>query len=371
MACPTPKIPTGDPLSEFTEAGLSLSPTFIDFAVRWLSGTGFSAQCWANQLSEQRGNERVLMDDAAEYRLQRLLLDEQGQALIDRVYDWFTRLATGRTEALEELHTRCHFIAVVGIPRTGGSYLTSEIFRALAYEPQQVPAAIAHDGFPDARPFSMFGHNNSWIDCLLSIGEYLVLLELFFAGGCGGTRTVVPKKATKAVYAGGLFKHVFGADAEYLITVRHPLACCISTYDKSGGLPPDGRFKVRSAIERWIRRDLCLTGISAEELAGMDYFEAYARYWEQFHIALALSGLVAHRNYRVIPYGSESMEATARRFHEHYGSARPITRFLSSAGQHKRHPQWVARSKEAIARVDSVWHLLGLEFPKDALLSCT
>lgn len=350
-----------------TEADLHLSPTFIDFVVRWLSGARFEEQRWPNQLSEELWNPLPRMEAAAEFRLQRLLLDPEGQSIIDRVYEWFVSLATGRMDDLKALHGRYHFIAIVGIPRTGGSYLTSEIFRALDYESRQVPAAVAHDGFPNARPFSLYEQENSWIDGLMSISEYLVTLELFFARDCRESRIIVPKKVTKAIYSSGLFKCVFGPRAEYLVTVRHPIACCISTYEKSGGLPTDGKMKVRSAIERWIGRDLHETGVRFADLPTMDYFDAYVRYWEQFYITLALSGMLARRDYSVIPYGKEAMEQTAQRFHARYNSKEKPAEFMVSPGLRARHPDWVVRAQKAVARVTDVWNLVGLEFPQAAL----
>jgi hypothetical protein len=62
---------------------------------------------------------------------------------------------------------------------------------------------------------------------------------------------VVPKKFTKAVYNFPLIKELLGSLSEYIMTLRHPLSIIQSTLDKRGGLPEDGKFKVRSVIERW------------------------------------------------------------------------------------------------------------------------
>lgn len=96
---------------------------------------------------------------------------------------------------MKPFHYRYNFICVVGTPRHGGSYVTKQLFRALE---SMIP---------------------------------------------------VTKKATKAAYQGGFFDRVLGPNAEYIITLRHPIPACISTYEKSGGLPADGRLAVRGNIE--------------------------------------------------------------------------------------------------------------------------
>jgi len=125
---------------------------------------------------------------------------------------------------------------------------------------------------------------------------------------------------TKSIYAGGFFHRVLGEGTEQVLTVRHPVASCVSTYEKSGGLPVDGCFSVRSNIEEWCRRDLQHTGCSAEQLKSMDYFDVYLRYWEQYHVSLAMTGLSASRDLRVVAFSKAALQSSAQAYHDHYGS---------------------------------------------------
>jgi hypothetical protein len=189
------------------------------------------------------------------------------------------------------------------------------------------------------------------------------MVELYFKGVDADQPIVVPKKLTKGVYAGGFFNAVFGPKVEYVVTVRHPIANCVSTYDKSGGYPADNRMKTRSNLETWVRRDLLATGLSINEFEKLSYFEAYVRYWEQYHINLALSGLLANRSITVVPFGKAQMENTANNFHRRYNSPRVASTFVAFDGLVNKHSEWMDRSEQAIARVAGVWDLVGLPFP--------
>ncbi len=352
-----------------TANDLPPSPIFVDFLARFLSARGISEETWHDQLSEQLSDAPRRMRERAGGQLQSVAIDGAAQQAIRSAYGWFRELATSNLDALRTLHERYRFIAVIGIPRSGGSYLIAELFSALGYEPSSVPAALAHDGFPEAGPTVFMPRHNGWMRTMLTTGEYIAMLELFFADR-RGSRIHVPKKLTKAIYQSGFFKQILGRDAELVVTVRHPLACCVSTYEKSGGLPPGGTFTDRSTIEHWIRRDLLSAGTSAEELATLDYFSAYLGYWEQYYTALAMSGLVRNTRTTVIAFGAARMQDLAARWHGRFASGRAPAKFLTRAGLQDLHPEWLHRSLDAIERVGSLWQRMGLAFPGAELDEC-
>jgi hypothetical protein len=361
------KISVANPAVE----NLPVSPVFIDFIARWLDQQGFANERWPNQRSEALYNSRATMQSRAQWRLERILSNEIAQKAIEDVYQRFGEMAAGHLDEVKRIYKRHQFLAVVGIPRTGGSYLTAELFSALGYDPTAVPAAIAHDGFPDAQPMAIRRGKNTWMAMMLGMSEYLAIVELFFAAKKSVSPLHVPKKLTKAVYAGGFFNAVLGEKAEYFITIRHPIAACISTYEKSGGLPSDGQFRARSTMEKWIKRDLICTGVSNEEFREMEYFSAYVRYWEQYYIHFALGGLTTGRQRRIVPFSQRCMGETTQLFHARFSSGRKITDFVSSVRLDSRHPQWIKRGDEALERVAAVWRLVGIPFPSDELAQCS
>ncbi len=361
--------PLIDSAIKLTASDLPPSAVFLDFLARFVEGRGFTEESWHRQRSEELSEAPRQARERAGERLTRLALDGTARAATESAYGWFHELATANLDALRRLHERYRFIVAIGVPRSGGSYLIAELYSALGFEPSSVPAAIAHDGFPEAGPTVFMPRHNGWMRTLLSTGEYIAMLELFFARS-GAGRIDVPKKLTKAIYASGFFKQLLGRDAEFVVTVRHPLACCISTYEKSGGLPPGGVFAERSTIEHWVRRDLLSVGTSREELASLDYFSAYLRYWEQYYTSLALSGLVRNARTTVIGFGAARMQALAAHWHDRCASGRSPASFFTRAGLQDRHPQWLPRSLEAIERVAGLWRLMGIPFPLAELGEC-
>ena len=343
-----------------------LSHVFIDFLSRWIDGGSFDREHWSNQTHEVL-NSDSMPRRSANVRLDRLTLSREAKIIIGNVYDRFSDLCSGKSEILKELHRRFKFLVVVGIPRNGGSYLTAELFSALGHDPEEVPSAIAHDGFPEAAPFSYQQDSIGWIRFLMSVSEYMTILDLFFREDVKECQIVVPKKLTKAVYAGGFFNTILGPSAEYLITVRNPIDCCVSTYELSGGLPENGQFAIRSAIERWVERDIIKTWPGKDEELPKEYFSSYVRYWELYHMNLATCGLLAQRNYKIVPYSAATMTETANHFHERFGSGREASRFLEVKDDLNKHKDWYERAKVALDRVASVWDFAGLVLPKSIL----
>jgi hypothetical protein len=348
---------------------LPISPTFIDFLARSLDRIEFCDETWPDQVSEAMNRRQRSIRSMAQWRLERLMSDEAAQEAIDRVHQLFTELMTGELTSLERIHRRHRFLVVVGVPRTGGSFLTAALFSSLGYQPTRVPAALAHDGFPDAQPLALRAGKNTFLSTMRSISEYLLMVEMYFA-----TRNdepiFVPKKLTKAIYAGDAFNMVLGQEAEYWLTIRHPIAACISTYEKSGGLPANGLFQTRSTIEKWISRDLMYTGVNRREIKEMSYFDAYVRYWEQYYINLAIGGLTKGRTFTVVPFSKISIERTADLFRARFKTDMRQGEFISSVRLDARHPSWTARANDALSRVAAVWRLVGLPFPANEIAQC-
>ena len=354
---------------KLSDRELPASPAFITFLADILMGGRAGPEIWSDQTSEAllrwETGEPQRVAKAADFVMQ----SPRGRELVAKAYSVLVSLLTGDPQPLTALHSRFQFINVAGIPRTGGSYLTAELYRSIGMAPERVPSALAHDSFPEAGPFELTEGVNSWIVTLKTTAEYLVMVETFFADRAARSDgIVVPKKLTKGLYAAAFFQRVFGPHSSYLLTVRHPVAACISTYEKSGGLPEDRRPAVRSNIEEWCRRDLQHTGCGAEQFRTMDYFDAYLRYWEQYHMLVTTTGLSGAPNLRIIGYGSEALHSVAQQCHHLHGSNLRALPFRASCNATQRHPEWVQRARPAIERVRAAWRVVGLEFPMEEVI---
>lgn len=354
---------------KLTDREFPVSPVFIDFLHRYIEGHGFEAS-WHDQLSEElipaQADER---QKAAVAVADHVLQHPVGQKAIIRSYELLTALLVGQPEKLRSFHERYRFICIVGCPRHGGSYLTKQLFLAVGLDPDQVPNAIAHDGFPDAAPFSFKENYNSLTTMIQNMAEYLAMTEVFFANSrLFDNRVIVPKKATKAAYQGAFFNTAFGPDTEYIITLRHPLAACISTYEKSTGLPADGKFKVRGNIEEWARRDNEFAGADPGTILDQDYFDVYLRYWEHYHCNLVLTGLAANkRNWKLVVYGRDSMMKVAQDWFVRFRNKGQVEDF-KVFDKRDHHPEWRPRAEAGIRRVAATWEGIGLQFPIDEVM---
>jgi hypothetical protein len=353
---------------KLTDKEFPVSPVFIDFLHRSIQEKSFDAS-WHDQLSEELIPAKPDEAQKAAVAVAEQVLEHPlGQKAIYRSYELLTALLIGQPDKLRFLHERYRFICIVGCPRHGGSYLTKQLFLALGINPDQVPNALAHDGFPDAGPFQFKENYNSVTTMTQNMAEYLAMVEVFFANSrLFDNLLVVPKKATKAAYHGAFFNTVLGQGTEFVITLRHPVAACMSTYEKSTGLPADGKFQVRGNIEEWARRDIEFTGTDSAKLFDQDYFEVYLRYWEQYHLNLALTGLSASRNWKIVVYGRESMMTLAQDYFRRFrnrGNAEEFKVFDKRA----LHKNWRGAAEAAIRRVSDAWRTVGLQFPVEEVM---
>ncbi len=355
---------------KLSDRELPVSPVFVHFLAQVLEKLPFDRQVWAEQRSETLSSNEIDLNRIADAAT--LVMGSAfGRERLARAYSLLFALLTGDLGPLSELQSRFHFVTCIGIPRTGGSYLTAELYRALGMVPEHVPSGLAHDSFPEVEPFQLQPGINSWVVTLKTMAEYLTMVEIFFGDRKSHRgRIVVPKKLTKAVYAGGLFHRVLGQGAAHVLTVRHPVASCVSTYEKSGGLPADGRFSVRSNIEEWCHRDLKHIGCSVGQLNRMDYFDAYLRYWEHYYLSLALTGLSASRHLQVVAFGKDALQSAAQNHHDLYGSGLHASEFHTSDKARRLHPEWLERAHPAIDRVEAAWKSVGISFPMEEIDLC-
>ena len=354
---------------KLSDRELPVSPVFIDFLHHIVAEIPFEGAVWGDQLSEAMSQEQERLIGSANRNAATVLAAPSGQQAIGRAYELLVALMTGNVDPIKDIQLKFHFVNIIGVPRNGGSYLTKEIYRARGFHPDRVPNVIAHDGFPEAGPFRFERGVNSWMTSLQTMAEYLTMVDIYFGRAKPHSgKIVVPKKLTKGTYAGGFFQRVLGQAVENILTVRHPVTSCISTYEKSGGMPADGRFAVRGNIEEWVRRDLNYTGVDVEDIAKMPYFNAYLRYWELYHYYVATTGISANREISVVAYGKERMEELAKSFYYRFGHRNPQPEAFEVFNNRDRHPEWMKQAEPVVRRVAEVWASVGLPFPLDEVM---
>lgn len=284
-------------------------------------------------------------------------------------------LLAGQYGAIRRYLAPLHYAFVIGYPRSGGSYLTKELLRTVGLDHTRVSEALAHDGFPELREtwFDAVGNRPYYFlqESIFQVAEFLVISGLYYrrkTQAQSDGRWLVPKKMHRMVYWAGSLKMLLGQGrADYLVTVRHPLPSCISAWEKSGGLPPDGLFPAaqpRSAIEHWVLRDLVRLGYPLEQIRAMPYFDAVRVSWTDYYTRMASSGLFLgdRKEVRILPYGRSALEEVVADYRSGRADAaapEPFATYHKADG----HPEWIAAGDAAVQAVAGAWSALGLSFP--------
>jgi len=113
---------------------------------------------------------------------------------------------------------------------------------------------------------------------------------------------------------------------------------------------------------------LIYTGAEPEEIAEMDYFDAYLRYWEQYNYYVATTGLSANRAISIVAYDKDRMEGLIKSFYYRFGNINPEPEPFEVFDKRDRHPDWIAKAEPVIKRVSEVWATVGLTFPLEEVM---
>ncbi|TDX58907.1 hypothetical protein [Orenia marismortui] len=158
------------------------------------------------------------------------------------------------------------FYFIVGVGRTGGTYLMKEVSKALEFPMKKLLPSIIHDTLPSAG-FIMDGLDrdkvgwtniekwnigwrkpNNYFNLLFEIASFLVYIKRTV----GNQKKIVKKKDWLCLCL-NLLDEIFGEQANYIITVRHPAAITASKLDKQGalGVRVNNKEKRRRLFKIW------------------------------------------------------------------------------------------------------------------------
>lgn len=366
---------------QFSAEHFPASPAFAHFLHYATTGEHAfdTLHDWGNQVTESLWRNR---DNSPEHRAMVQSMVNQaintplGRNLATKAYNLFGDFLVGNPNALMNLRQSHRHIFVVSAPRHGGSYLTKELLRATGIDPLSVPVYMGHDGYPSARPDWYVNHDDESVPMtrrtMQQTAEWMVMAHWFFRDNrpVDGMPTIV-KKGLKMVYAAPFFRGTFGPQSEWVVAVRHPAASCISTYEKSGGLPKDGLFpkSPRSTIEHWIMDSWTFEGVTPEQVSTKSYFSAYLHYWIRYHQWMATGGLFANnRHLTILAYHPDIMESFIRKQRERFGASDLFPeKFLAKPRAALEHPDWISEAAAPIQDMQTLWRSFGVEFPSHIL----
>ncbi len=350
-----------------TDTEIPVTSSFIKFIYSTIKGEPYYTANWFRQEDESLAYDESTVKDL-NAKAHAIASDPSGSQYLLRAYRIFRELLLGKTHLLGEV-SKFRFFFVIGFPRTGGTYLTKQLFVARGVDYEGVQNALAHDGFPHLSYSTFTKKGNAYTNGLMQLAEYFTMVEVFFGKRIDPSNRgsmIVPKKFTKAVYNFDLIRELFGSNAEYIITLRDPLAVCQSVLDKSGGLPPGGKFAVRGNIESWALDDWVHWGMPEKQVLQMDYAECIIGYWKRFHLQMAMAGIPKMPTACIVPYGQEHMTGYTRQLFSRFGLKRDPENF-KKAEPPRFSAEVEKQARNAVEEVASFWKSLGMEFPVDAL----
>lgn len=352
---------------KLSDSQFPVSPVFIEFLHYHFTGKDYNYK-WDDQLNENLSSAAYNTQSTANSALNLLIQNPEARDAIMRSYQYMISLLIGDLKLLREFQNKYKFICTLGVPRTGGSYLTKQLYNSLGLAEKKVPSSIAHDGFPSCVPFKLADSYNSYTNMLKHLSEFMVMVEMYCKNfPIHENRIIVPKKSFRMSQYAALFNEIFGKLSEYIITIRHPISACISSYEKSGGFPEDGQFTVRSNIEDIIRQDLEFIGYDEKIIRKTNYIDVYVLYWEYYYSHVFLTGLMRNKNIRVVPFEKESMHGMANSYFARFNSCSRPDEFYVKNYQ-DLHSAYRKKSENAIRRVSHTWALVGMDFPTAQIL---
>ena len=352
-----------------SDADLPSSAVFVEFLYCDLTGEPFYVGSWHAQEEESLSLFEGRFDRLKE-KTRFVIGNPQGRRRIRQSRVYFKEMLTGRPKTIKALQ-RYRFYLVMGIPRSGGTYLIKQLFRAAGMDYTKVPAALAHDGFPNLGTAGLLEQGDRFSACgVLQLAEYLTMVDTYFgkSGGASERRPiVVPKKFTRGVYGFSLIHALLGEAAQYIITLRHPLSMVQSVLDKSGGMPDGNVFALRSAIERWALDEWLSWGVQGDRVKEMSYVDVLLGYWKRYHFQIAMNAIPAIAGTRILVHDAVNMKRAARKFYEAFGSSLDPEPFKQAATPGFA-PGDRRKSDVAVRQVAHFWQSLGLAFPLKAVL---
>lgn len=170
---------------------------------------------------------------------------------------------------------------VIGEVRTGGTYIFSELCRALNIDHEDLHSNIVHDSVPDYEPLFFFNENPQMREvALFELAQYLV----WSRSTQSQAKAMVHKRIAYA-HSLKMLDMVFGDLGLYLITVRHPMAVADSFRKLENRTMLWARRGVKPQLPAlWIPGILKYFPFSSSELDRMNFWELSLYRWASYYM---------------------------------------------------------------------------------------
>ena len=239
---------------------------FLDHMHHVFCGSEVVDDGWHDQVREHLTNDKFV---DLEQKLEEFHANESCREWLRVAVNCYLAELQGNKRPLADVLEGWEFLFIVGIPRSGGTYLLKEAIRATGQDYRKVHRGFYHDGFP---AYQLFRKETGLAHASKSTWDTIQMAIMGRVEAEVRNIRIVPKKLHTLQMEPGLAKRLGGRIYK---THRAVEGVTQSVLDMGGGMPQDGYIpRHRTAIERQVWDMLIHHGYSIDDVRIMPYMGA-------------------------------------------------------------------------------------------------
>ncbi len=281
-----------------------------------------------------------------------------------RVNELFARLVENPRETIREEFPGTKFYFILGVPRSGGHYLLRNLLQIEGWDLRTFVYGMISDFCPSGRSMLNLHTEEGELFALYEVAQMLTWMEEAY-----GDVDRVYKKQTVFSFAVPWLDAIFGDQAHYLVTVRHPVTALESKIDYDMEFEGNmGSLLGSTNAEMERPRTVVLRGtdVSEEEWEQLPVWKRNTLRWLVQYTSIVDRG-GPEGKVSPIRFGS-SMDDFLADFAVELGVDEKQKEGF--APRKRGHEAFVDRDfvQEALDRTQTVWSKHGYEFPSPSVL---
>lgn len=262
------------------------------------------------------------------------------------------RLSDNPLRCIESVAPERSWVFVVGMARTGGTYLLNELVALAGEDLTNYEFRMIHDGIPIYENLAFWRRDEQRRKLQYELAQWLAWVQLEM-----DSFPLIPKKRISFAHALPYLDGIFGDRAHYIFTIRHPGELADS-WAEMENLNRDGLDETQKS---WWAYMSARTGIDRESWTALEFRDRVLLLWEQYHRDIAesvpISGTVD-----VLKFGPAYSTFIARQAEAMEVDHQPDE---FSATDRTLADEWRDETvNETIESVRSTWDKHGLTFPE-------
>lgn len=231
--------------------------------------------------------------------------------LINKAHHIAGNLLISNKELIDSLQNNYKFYLIVSPPRSGGTYITKNLYKSLGINPKLLPSFFGHDGFPSVNQEWYKKNSNGYINFVQStvwqFSEWLTMADYYLPKIIDNSgKRVIIIKIIKSHNNLNFFRSLLGGNACFILNKRSIIDLYFSVIDKAGGIDNnDISTNPRNNIESWIINEYLSQKHNVNNIKE-SYIEILGRYYYSFYMRI-LSGGFRNGDNKIVNYDKSSI----------------------------------------------------------------